>query len=116
MKTLAILINIFFPGFGTFFIGRPGAAILQIALSVTGVIFTLTAIGAIIGIPMCIAAWIWALVTVTNSNQVSAQAIHCSELVLEMSLCDLDITRCRRVVLAALAYRVRSVDQKPPVR
>ena len=75
MKALAIIINIFFPGFGTFFVGRPGAAIAQIALSVTGVFLTFTGIGSIIGIPLCIVAWIWALVSAASAPSVPTEVV-----------------------------------------
>lgn len=75
MKALAIIINIFFPGFGTFFVGRPGAAIAQIILSVTGVVLTLTGILSIIGIPLCIVAWIWALVSAASAPSVPTEVV-----------------------------------------
>ena len=75
MKTIAIIINIFFPGFGTFFVGKPFSAIIQILLSVTGVFLTFTGIGAIIGIPLCLIAWIWALVSAVNAPSTPTEVV-----------------------------------------
>lgn len=75
MKILAIIINIFFPGFGTLLVKKFGAATMQIALLIIGSILSITGIGAIIGIPMIIVAWIWSLVTVVKSPEQPVQII-----------------------------------------
>lgn len=75
MKILAIIINIFFPGFGTLLVKKFGAATIQIALLLIGTLISFTGIGAILGIPMIIFAWIWSLVTVVNSPDQPVQPI-----------------------------------------
>lgn len=75
MKTIAIIINIFFPGVGTFFVGKIGQAISQLILYIIGLVLTLTGIGAIIGLPLCIGAWIWGLVTATTSPSQPIQVV-----------------------------------------
>jgi TM2 domain-containing membrane protein YozV len=73
MKIVAIIVNLFFPGFGSFFVGKWGQAIGQILMNIFGVLLILTAVGAIIGIPLCIGAWIWGLVTAANSPSAPVQ-------------------------------------------
>jgi TM2 domain-containing membrane protein YozV len=68
MKALAIICNVFWPGIGSFFVGKVGQGIAQIVLYVIGLFFILTAIGAIIGIPLCIGVWIWGIVTAVNGE------------------------------------------------
>ncbi len=68
MKTLAILINIFLPGVGTFFVSKVGEAIGQILIYWIGVFFCFTGIGLLIGLPMMLAAWIWGLVSAIGAN------------------------------------------------
>jgi TM2 domain-containing membrane protein YozV len=67
MKVVAIIVNFFFPGIGSFFVGKVGQGVAQIILYIIGLIFVFTGIGAIIGIPLCIAVWIWGLVTAATS-------------------------------------------------
>ena len=66
-KTLAIvglILNILvLPGLGTIIAGRTKPGVIQLVLSIVGLGLTLTIIGAIIGIPLIIAMWIWALVS-----------------------------------------------------
>jgi TM2 domain-containing membrane protein YozV len=67
LKVAGFIFNIFFiPGLGTFFVGRPGQAVTQILLVIFGVGISLTGVGALVGIPMAIGAWIWGLVTVAT--------------------------------------------------
>lgn len=67
LKVAGFIFNIFFlPGLGTFFVGRPGQAVAQILLVIFGVAISLTGVGAVVGVPMAIGAWIWALVTVAT--------------------------------------------------
>lgn len=63
MKTMAIILNFFFPGIGSLVIGKIGQGIVQIILFGLGVVLNFTFVGAIIGIPLCIGIWIWGIVT-----------------------------------------------------
>lgn len=69
MKGGAIILNFFFPGVGSLIIGQVGQGITQLILYGMGVLFTFTLIGAIIGLPMMLAAWIWGLVTAASYNE-----------------------------------------------
>lgn len=75
MKTIAIIVNIFFPGIGTFFIGKPGQAVAQLVLYLIGIVLCFTVIGAIIGIPLCMGAWIWGLVTAAQAPAQPVQVV-----------------------------------------
>ncbi len=68
MQVLAIILNIFFPGVGSFFVGKPFQAIAQIILYLLGIILTVTYIFAIVGVPLCIGVWIWGLITASTAR------------------------------------------------
>lgn len=78
MKIAAILLNFFFPGVGSLVIGKVGIGITQLLLYFVGWFFTFTLIGAIIGLPMSLAAWIWGLVTAATYEEqpVQVHVIH----------------------------------------
>lgn len=63
-----LVINILvLPGVGTAIIGgKTLNGILQLIFWIFGVILVMTIIGAIIGLPLMIAMWIWALVDGIN--------------------------------------------------
>lgn len=66
-KTMAIvglILNIIIlPGLGTIIAGRTKTGVIQLVLYIVAILLDLTIIGLIIGIPLGIAMWIWALVT-----------------------------------------------------
>ena len=64
MKTAAIILNIFLPPIGSFVIKKFGQGIAQLILVIIGWFFVFTAIGAFIGAPLLLIAWIWGLITV----------------------------------------------------
>ena len=67
LKFISILINLLLlPGVGTVLVGKINPGITQIILTIVGFLLALTALGAIIGIPMILAAWIWGLVSVVK--------------------------------------------------
>lgn len=68
MKTVGIILNFFLPGVGTIVIGKAGQGVTQLCLYGLGILCTATLIGAIIGIPLLLAAWIWGMVTVVSSD------------------------------------------------
>ena len=82
MKIIAILINIFFPGVGTLIVGKIGTGITQIILTIIGGVMAATGVLAIVGIPLAIGAWIWALVSVAGSN--ATETIIVKEVVREV--------------------------------
>ena len=71
MKAFAVLTNILMPGVGSFFVGKVGAGLAQITIWGVGLLFTIgtLGIGGIVGIPMMIGAWIWAIVTASGGGQ-----------------------------------------------
>ena len=68
MKAVAIIVNIFFPGVGTLIIGKIGTGVTQIILTIIAAIMVATGFLSIIGIPLAIGVWIWALVSAASSN------------------------------------------------
>ncbi len=68
MNVIAVIANLVFPGVGTLIVGKTGSGVAQLLLFVIGSALTFTLIGAIIGIPMWIGAWIWGLVSVLKNS------------------------------------------------
>ncbi len=58
-----LLINVILPGLGSIIAGRTKTGLWQLLLMVLGIVFTLTVIGAIIGIPLIVVAWVWGIIT-----------------------------------------------------
>lgn len=73
VKTAAIVLNFFLPGVGSLVMGKVGQGITQLLLYWLGVLFTFTLIGAFVGIPMMLAAWIWGMVTAATSDPQPVQ-------------------------------------------
>lgn len=86
MKALAIIVNIFIPGIGTLIIGKTGQGIAQFLLFVLAVILNFTLVGLIVGVPLAIAVWIWAIVSAANADpepvrvEVSHRSVEASYL------------------------------------
>jgi TM2 domain-containing membrane protein YozV len=75
MKALAIIINIFFLGIGSLVVKKFGAGIAQIILGIIAVALTATGLLSIVGIPLLIGVWIWAIVTAVQSNPEPMQVV-----------------------------------------
>ena len=71
MKVAGIIVNVFFPGIGSMIIGKAGAGIMQLLMYIIGLVLVFTLIGAIIGYPLMIAAWIWGVVTAATFDETS---------------------------------------------
>ena len=71
MKVAAIVINIFLPGVGTLFVKKWGQAIFQIILATIALALNLTGIGGLIGLPLGIAVWIWAIVSAISTAVIN---------------------------------------------
>jgi hypothetical protein len=82
MKVVAIIINIFFPGVGTLIVGKIGTGVTQIILTIIAMVMNFTGVLSIIGIPLAIGVWIWALVSVASSN--ATETIVIREVVREV--------------------------------
>lgn len=65
MKGLALILNILLPGVGSMVIGKVMQGLLQISLWGLGGLITIGTLGfgVVIGAPLMIGAWIWAIVT-----------------------------------------------------
>ncbi len=68
MKAAAIILNIMFTGVGSFVINKWGQGIGQLVLFWGGLLLSLTVIGAIVGLPMMMGAWIWGIVTAASAS------------------------------------------------
>jgi hypothetical protein len=68
MKALAIILNVFFPGVGTLVAKKIWQGITQLVLGIVGIVLTVTMIGAIIGLPLLLAVWIWAIISAATWN------------------------------------------------
>ena len=68
MKALAIILNVFFPGVGTLVAKKIWQGITQILLSIVGWVLIITVVGAIIGLPIVLGVWIWAIVSAATWN------------------------------------------------
>lgn len=68
MKAVAVIANILLPGVGSFFVGKAAAGIAQLLIWGLGFLFTVGTLGfgAIVGFPMMIVAWIWAIVSAVS--------------------------------------------------
>jgi TM2 domain-containing membrane protein YozV len=75
MKALAVILNIFIPGVGSFVVGKAGQGIAQILIFGIGFVINLITLGfgAIIGFPLMLGAWIWGLITVLSTPSAPIQ-------------------------------------------
>jgi TM2 domain-containing membrane protein YozV len=73
MIAVGIIVNIFFPGVGTLIVGKIGQGIAQLLLFIFGAILNFTVIGAVIGIPLCFAMWVWGLVSAATAKRPSSE-------------------------------------------
>ena len=62
MKVIFLLLNLAVQGLGSLCFGKIIQGIFQLIIWVVGFVLTLTGIGAIVGFPLIVIAWIWALV------------------------------------------------------
>jgi len=60
------------PGFGSLIAGKVRAGILQLIFLLLGFLLAITVIGAILGVPLMIAVWIWGIVTGVKAIQETA--------------------------------------------
>ena len=82
MKVIAIIVNIFFPGVGTIIVGKVGKGVTQIILTIIAGIMIATAFLSIVGVPLAIGVWIWALVSVASSS--ATETVIIKEVVREV--------------------------------
>lgn len=77
MKGMAIILNVLVPGVGSFLIGKVGQGIAQVLLWGVGFLITVGTLGfgVVIGAPLMIGAWIWAIITAAGgpNQQITVQ-------------------------------------------
>ena len=69
MRVLGIIVNIFLPGVGTLLVGKVPLGIIQIVLVITSLLLSFTGVLALIGIPLGIGNWVWALVSAATPKK-----------------------------------------------
>ncbi|MEA5558191.1 hypothetical protein [Nodularia spumigena] len=73
MNVLGIIVNIFLPGVGTLIVGKIPQGIIQIILFIVAVFLNITVIFAILGIPLGIGTYIWAIVSAATPKKPPTQ-------------------------------------------
>lgn len=75
MRILAILLNVFIPGVGSFVVGKVGQGIFQILIFGLGLAINLLTLGfgSFIGFPLMLGAWIWGIITAASANPAPIQ-------------------------------------------
>ncbi|SDB44109.1 hypothetical protein SAMN02982931_03348 [Bauldia litoralis] len=74
MKALAIIVNIFVPGSGTIIVGKLGQGAAQFLLFALGIVLTFAVAGPIVGVPLAVAAWVWALDSAAGDETVTSRS------------------------------------------
>ena len=68
MNMLAVLVNFFLPGIGSFMVGKGGAGVAQLLIFIVGLIMVLTVFLSLFGLMFMAIAWIWGLITAATAN------------------------------------------------
>ncbi len=68
MNILAVILNFFIPGIGSFIVGRGGAGVAQLLMFAVGLFLVLTVLLSWIGIFLMLIAWVWGLITAATAN------------------------------------------------
>ena len=68
MRVLGVIVNLFFPGIGTIIVGKIVSGVVQFLLYAAAVALIATGVGALIGIPIAIVVWIWAIVSAATAE------------------------------------------------
>ncbi|MCK6556403.1 hypothetical protein L6Q96_17770 [Candidatus Binatia bacterium] len=75
MRVAGVIVNIFFPGIGTLIVRKFGQGIAQLVLCLFAGMLILTGIGAIIGIPLAVVVWVWAIVSAATATEQPVQVV-----------------------------------------
>jgi len=68
-----LVINVaILPGLGSLIAGKIRTGVLQLIFLLLGFLLTITVVGAILGIPLMIAIWVWSIVTGIKAIQEAA--------------------------------------------
>jgi len=57
-----LVVNLILPGLGTIVFRRNDIGIIQLVCSILGILFSFSLVGILIGLPLFLAMWVWALV------------------------------------------------------
>jgi TM2 domain-containing membrane protein YozV len=68
MRALGVIVNLFFPGIGTIIVGKIITGVIQFLLYAGAVALVATGIGALVGVPLAIVVWIWAVVSAATAE------------------------------------------------
>lgn len=68
MNILAVLVNFFIPGIGSFMVGKGGAGVAQLLIFIIGLFLVFTVFLSAFGFIFMAMAWIWGLVTAATAN------------------------------------------------
>ncbi|HEY6027508.1 MAG TPA: hypothetical protein VIV09_11475, partial [Pseudolabrys sp.] len=74
-SVLGIIVNVFFPGIGTMIAGKPFAGLIQLLLYFFGLALVFTGLLALIGGPICLFVWIWALISAATARSRPIQVV-----------------------------------------
>ncbi|WP_298921446.1 hypothetical protein [uncultured Roseobacter sp.] len=75
MNILAVILNFFCPGVGSFVVGAGGAGIAQLLIFGTGLFMVMTLIMLPIGVILMGVAWIWGLITAATVKKAPQQIV-----------------------------------------
>jgi TM2 domain-containing membrane protein YozV len=68
MNIIAVLVNFFIPGIGSFMVGKGGAGVAQLLIFIIGLFMVVTVILSGFGVIFMAIAWIWGLITAATAN------------------------------------------------
>jgi TM2 domain-containing membrane protein YozV len=69
MNMVAVLVNFFVPGIGSFMLGQGGAGVAQLLMFIIGLMLVVTVFLLPFGLLLMAIAWIWGLITAANANK-----------------------------------------------
>lgn len=75
MNIIAVLVNFFIPGIGSFMVGRGGAGVAQLLIFGMGLFLVVTVFLLPVGLVLMGIAWIWGLITAATANSKPAKVI-----------------------------------------
>ena len=75
MNIVAVLLNFFAPGIGSFVVGRGGAGVAQLLIFIVGLILVVTVFLMPVGFTLMAIAWIWGLITAATANNKPQQVV-----------------------------------------
>jgi TM2 domain-containing membrane protein YozV len=68
VRILGIVVSLFFPGVGTIIVGKIVSGVVQFLLYALAWALIATGVGALVGFPIAVVVWIWAIVSAATSE------------------------------------------------